>query len=67
VHRIELSRGAETDLSVLQTRLEALANGSGSEEEWTDLRKIAQDAGKAMVTETDNWHRLIRLQTVDLP
>jgi hypothetical protein len=68
VHRIALSRDAESELSLVNDELQEVIGGSGSPEPaWKAVRSLAFRAAEAMGRETTSWHSQVRRQKDELP
>ena len=68
VDRIDLSRGAESELAEVQKELQdALAGPGAPQIAWTTVRKLAFRAAEAMGRETTSWHSQVRRQKDELP
>jgi hypothetical protein len=60
VHRIQLSRDAETELLPIREALGALIDDGAAD--WPAVRVLAARAAEAMALETTSWHSQVRRQ-----
>jgi hypothetical protein len=67
VHRIDLSREAEKEISLVHKELQNVIDHPASPgTTWNDVRKLAFRAAEAMGRENTSWHSQVRRQKDEL-